>query len=55
MDNVFSFAPQKLNYCIISKNKKITEKYFIDSKNIVLKRLTPIANGGKIVKLRIKD
>ena len=40
---------------IYSKNEKIAEKYFINSKNIVFKRLTPIANGGKIVKLRIKD
>ena len=40
---------------IIPKNEKIVEKFFIYSKNIVFKRLTPIANGGKIVKLRIKD
>ena len=38
-----------------SKNEKIVEKFFIYGKNIVFKRLTPIVNGGKIVKLRIKD
>ena len=46
---------KKQHFSNYSKNEKIVEKFFIYSKNIVFKRLTPIANGGKIVKLRIKD
>ena len=42
-------------FYLYSKNEKIVEKFFIYGKNIVFKRLTPIVNGGKIVKLRIKD
>ena len=35
--------------------EKIIEKFFICGKNIVLKRLTPIAIDGKMIRLRIKD
>ena len=49
------FCSLKAVFSRYSKNEKIVEKFFIYGKNIVFKRLTPIANGGKIVKLRIKD
>lgn len=49
------FCSLKAVFSRYSKNEKIVEKFFIYGKNIVFKRLTPIANGGKIVKLRTKD
>jgi len=45
----------KRHFLQYSKNEKIIEKFFICGKNIVLKRLTPIAIDGKIIRLRIKD